>query len=92
RVTQVKVPSKKVVFADAIRTDLPSPVCFIEPSSTSIYYRIHNRHQKLSTNVAWVDGHVSNITDSMNRLVSSNGTNNSYWKPFVGTQYIKDLK
>jgi prepilin-type N-terminal cleavage/methylation domain-containing protein/prepilin-type processing-associated H-X9-DG protein len=91
KVTQVKVPSKKVAFADSKYSGVPRPICAVEQALVTTY-EIHDRHQKKSTNVAWVDGHVSNITDSKSRLVSSGGQNDAYWKPFLGTQYMKDLK
>jgi prepilin-type N-terminal cleavage/methylation domain-containing protein/prepilin-type processing-associated H-X9-DG protein len=86
--SQVKVPSKKIAFADSKYLNVPRPICGIEVSPASTY-GLHARHEQRSSNVGWVDGHVSNVKDSMNNLTSVDGTTIMYWRPNDGTRYMK---
>ncbi|MFA7231101.1 MAG: type II secretion system protein [Victivallaceae bacterium] len=90
KINQVKVPSKKIVFADSKYYGVPRPICGIEISPVSTY-GLDARHPQKSTNVGWADGHVSNVKDSKRKLLSTDGTTNSYWKPSKDTQYMKSL-
>jgi prepilin-type processing-associated H-X9-DG protein/prepilin-type N-terminal cleavage/methylation domain-containing protein len=89
KISQVKVPSKKVAFSDSKYYGVPRPICGIEPYTTATY-SLDDRHSNQSSNIAWVDGHVTNVKQSRMKLTSSNGSNDPYWIPKKGTQYMDD--
>lgn len=87
RYSQIKVPSRKIAFADSKYLNVPRPICGIEPIPTATY-SLHGRHEQRSSNVSWVDGHVSNVKDAVNNLISADGTKIMYWRPNDGTRYM----
>ena len=89
KVGLVKVPSKKVMFADSYSSSNMRPTCAVTPSSVlPNSYALDARHQMFSANIIWVDGHVSNVASARSRIVSSDGTATAYWDPASNTTYL----
>ncbi len=91
KMSSVKVPSKKVLFGDSHSTNNRRPTCVITISNASVNsYALDDRHPSLSANIAWVDGHVSNVANARTRLLSNDGRTTAYWHPYRGTQYMQE--
>ncbi len=88
RVTRVKVPSKKVAFGDSRQLNASVPWCGIDSNPVSTG-QLDDRHPQNSSNITWVDGHVSNVSNSRSKLVAAGGLQDAYWMPLKDTTYMK---
>ncbi|MFA6103830.1 MAG: type II secretion system protein [Victivallaceae bacterium] len=87
RVSRVKVPSKKVAFGDSRQLNASVPWCGIDTTPTATG-QLDDRHPQFSSNITWIDGHVSNVSNVRSKLVAAGGLRASYWMPLKDTTYM----